>query len=69
MLSMLIEKTSKIIATDGAANLIYNSPHRNSTILDTIIGDMDSLEKDVQQYYQQKGVKIIHDQDQDTNDF
>ena len=66
---MLIEKTSKIIATDGAANLIYNSPHRNSTILDTIIGDMDSLEKDVQQYYQQKGVKIIHDQDQDTNDF
>ena len=51
MLSMLIEQTNKIIVTDGAASLLYNSPHRSVTNLYAIIGDMDSLEGEVREYY------------------
>ena len=66
---MLIEQTNKIIVTDGAASLLYNSPHRSVTNLYAIIGDMESLEGEVREYYQSKGVNIIYDSDQDTNDF
>jgi thiamine pyrophosphokinase len=34
-----------------------------------IIGDLDSLNGEVKQYYESQGVAVIKDEDQDTNDF
>lgn len=54
-----------VIATDGAAKyaLAHNIP------LDTIIGDMDSLSKELSKIYEAKGTRIIEEADQHSNDF
>ena len=33
-----------------------------------IIGDFDSIKPDIKNYYEQRGVKIFHNKDQDTTD-
>src|SRR3989339_293634 len=54
-LMQVIQKTDCIIAADGGANYL----HRYNIIPDILIGDMDSVEKDVFRKAQQNGVKII----------
>ena len=59
------EKSVLVIATDGAAryaNAYGIEPH-------IIIGDMDSITKDLRDNFEEQKVKIIEDPDQQTNDF
>jgi thiamine pyrophosphokinase len=59
------EGNSLVIATDGAAKYA----HVYEIHPDIIIGDMDSITKDLRQFYTERGTRIIEDPDQQTNDF
>lgn len=66
--------TYPIICADGAANLLYKvchepSKHHLERIPSHIVGDLDSVESTVLQYYESKGTKVTKDSDQDYNDF
>ena len=69
MLTMFIGKAKAVIASDGGANHLFNSAHRDANNLHSIVGDMDSLEGSTLSYYQTKGVAIHKDEGQDNNDF
>jgi thiamine pyrophosphokinase len=56
-------KVSIRVCADGGANRLM----RLDLIPDMIVGDLDSLEENTRSFY--SGVKIIHVDDQDTNDF
>ena len=58
-----------MIITDGAANYLYSSSLKDIKNIHSIVGDMDSISPYILQYYQNKGVKISKEDDQDTNDF
>jgi thiamine pyrophosphokinase len=68
------------VFADGGANRVYDfftaessrsgqKFNVNNFLPDYITGDFDSLRDDVKQYYEQKGVKIVHDPDQYSTDF
>lgn len=42
--------------------------YRSKTLPHIIIGDFDSIRTEVKNYYEQRGVKIFHNKDQDTTD-
>mmetsp|Transcript_22468 Transcript_22468/g.22178 ORF Transcript_22468/g.22178 Transcript_22468/m.22178 type:complete len:170 (-) Transcript_22468:183-692(-) len=65
----LYERADKIIAADGAANLIRESLiKRNGTQVPTlIVGDMDSITEETKDYFSE--VFQFYDSDQDTTDF
>ena len=65
LLRSIAANASFIIATDGAAQ----TARKYSTPLDVIIGDMDSLPKDVRKVYEDKGIRIIEEGEQYSNDF
>ena len=65
VLNQFVESASLIIATDGAASYA----HAHTISLNVIIGDMDSLSKDVRKGYEAKGVRIIEEAEQQSNDF
>ncbi len=50
---------------DLISKLIYNSDY---SIPDCIVGDFDSIRPEVQEYYQQKNVKLLFRYDQDYTD-
>jgi thiamine pyrophosphokinase len=52
------------IAADGGANRLY----KGSYTPDLIVGDLDSIEQSVRDHYSSKGVTIIQDPCQDSND-
>jgi len=54
-----------IIATDGAAKYA----HSHDIPLDLIIGDMDSLPKDIIKQYEEKGTPVLKEDEQYSNDF
>lgn len=57
------------ICADGGANRLFDATHGISNYKpDLIRGDLDSLRKDVKDYYAEKGVRIEKDPCQDTND-
>ncbi len=65
ILEKFVKTASFIIATDGAAKYA----HAQNIPLDVIIGDMDSLSKDIRKIYEGKGTRILEEPDQQSNDF
>ena len=62
------------VCADGGANRLYNffegNEHaRSEYIPDYIIGDLDSLNEDVKDYYKERGVLIIKQTTQYSTDF
>jgi thiamine pyrophosphokinase len=54
------------VAADGGANRLYDF---NSSLLpDAIRGDLDSLRPNVRAHYEERGVSVTRDCDQNTND-
>jgi thiamine pyrophosphokinase len=64
-IAQFLKGAVSVIATDGAAK--YALAH--SIPLDIIIGDMDSLSKELRKIYEAKGTRIIEEADQHSNDF
>ena len=65
------------ICADGGANILYDIYAVKETdgitmdtefLPDLIKGDLDSLNLDVREYYQSKGVSILEDRDENYND-
>jgi len=54
------------VCADGGANRLYDAS--NKLIPDAIRGDLDSLRQDVRDYYEDRGVCVEEDCNQDTND-
>ena len=55
----ILEKQSKaIVLADGGANHFFKSNFKDSTKLKGIVGDLDSIEKEVEQYYKEKDVPV-----------
>ena len=71
MLEFMVDKAKSIIATDGGANLLYKYSMniRETNKLQAIIGDFDSCQTGIKEYYNKRKVKILKMEDQDTNDF
>ena len=68
----LWKKTSLHICADGGANRIYDyftEKEREEYIPDFITGDLDSLKKDVAEYYHNRGSIIIPQRSQYLTDF
>ncbi|KAK4226684.1 thiamine pyrophosphokinase [Podospora fimiseda] len=61
------------VAADGGANILYEAAGQKEDDsldnLQVIIGDLDSLNPTTREYYKSKGTTIIHEPDQDSNDF
>ena len=53
---------------DNNTNSIYSNSTNNCYIPDLIVGDLDSLQPAVREYYEQAGCKIEQIVDQDRND-
>ncbi|XP_035221320.1 thiamin pyrophosphokinase 1-like [Stegodyphus dumicola] len=59
----------RIAVDGGACQLKSISDEELNLIPDVICGDFDSVTPDVLDYYQNKGVEIVHTPDQDETDF
>ena len=71
LLQQLWSRCKYRIAADGAANCLYDLVplnQRDSYILDHIVGDLDSIRSEVEEYYKSKGSIITKVIDQDNND-
>lgn len=40
-----------VIMVDGGANFVYRSKHKDSHKIVSIVGDLDSLDEEVRDYY------------------
>jgi len=59
------------VCADGGANRLYDatsSTHASSFVPNLICGDLDSIQPNILQYYQQLGCKVERNPDQDCND-
>ncbi|KAF7796631.1 hypothetical protein EIP86_007813 [Pleurotus ostreatoroseus] len=73
LLEKLWEATAWHCCADGGANRLHDTLQvgkdlRTQYIPDLIKGDLDSLRADVREYYEAKGVTVVHDRDQDSSD-
>ena len=81
-LDAVITNAALLVCADGGANRFYEyeaengrysegvkGVRRQCRLPDAIIGDLDSLNKDVQRYYTSQGVEIVDDPDQYSTDF
>ncbi|EGW32221.1 uncharacterized protein SPAPADRAFT_61302 [Spathaspora passalidarum NRRL Y-27907] len=70
---LLWQSTTIHVCADGAANRLYNhfetSELRDKFIPDYIVGDFDSLEPEIGQYYQSRGTRLIQQSSQYSTDF
>lgn len=60
------------VAADGGANCVHelnSSRYGDELDIDLIIGDLDSISLETTKYWEDRGVKIIHDPDQYSTDF
>lgn len=48
--------------------IIFLSSIRTKYLPNIILGDFDSIKDDIKKYYEDKGVKFLHNKDQDTTD-
>jgi thiamine pyrophosphokinase len=68
-----IWKNTKIrICADGGLDRLYSivpSEDRTDYLPDYVIGDFDSLSKDVSRFYEEQRVRFVNINDQDTTDF
>jgi len=64
--------SSCTIVADGAANRFYDNCKKESLhevfFPDILVGDFDSIKKDVMEYYQTREVQIVHNASQDDTD-
>ena len=73
-LSVIWNNCDLRLCADGGGNRLFDMYAKDEDILrekflpDQIRGDLDSLRPEVGDYYKRKGVPVIQDQDQDTND-
>lgn len=58
-----------MVIADGGANQLYNTPFRDSYKVRSIVGDFDSIQNHVRDFYQKKGVQFHQIIDQNINDF
>ncbi|KAI5967908.1 THI80 [Candida margitis] len=62
-----------VVCSDGGANRLHdyfsNDKEREDYLPNYIVGDFDSLRDDVKSFYQSRGVKIIQQYGQYSNDF
>ena len=65
IIKQFVKNASYIIATDGSAEYA----HAHNIPLDAIIGDMDSLSKEIRNEYETKGTRILEETEQQSNDF
>ncbi|KAJ3271667.1 cAMP-dependent protein kinase subunit [Terramyces sp. JEL0728] len=68
----LWNNTAIHLVADGGANRLYDflEPGERLDYLPTVIqGDMDSIKKETRAFYEQNGIKVVLDTDQDTTDF
>jgi thiamine pyrophosphokinase len=61
------------VGADGGANCVHdlnksNVDDKNLLNLDTVIGDLDSLRPEVQEYWHERGSEVIYDSDQYSTD-
>ncbi|KAJ9603130.1 thiamine pyrophosphokinase [Cladophialophora chaetospira] len=83
-LAAVLGSASLLICADGGANHLYRRDRdaeaamnaKNGTMKqartrlpDAIVGDLDSLASEVEEYYRSRGVKVIKDPDQYSTDF
>ena len=68
--SHLIGLSNQVILADNGANgyLNFMRTHENAPAPAFITGDMDSIKKDTYNYFEGKGVPLIHDASQEVND-
>eukprot|EP01083_Nonionella_stella_P113425 334374_1 len=67
----LLENASRIAVADGGANRIFdkfNEDRRKSFSLSAIVGDFDSIRKDVREFYTSEGVECREEKAQDSTD-
>ncbi len=55
-LNLGLKDCSNLVVADGGANRLYDSPFRDSNKLRTIVGDFDSIQPHVKQFYSDKGI-------------
>lgn len=63
-LKKIVKNYNSVACADGGANLAY----RFGIQPDFIIGDLDSIEENVKDFFKRKGVEIIYDSDQNSTD-
>lgn len=71
-LSHIIDSATLLVCADGGANRLCNLEKEHRFKLrtpDVIIGDLDSLDDEAKNFYQEKGVEIVEDPDQYSTDF
>lgn len=73
IISVLHRLAYYTMMADGAANRFHDTfkmaDYQDEIIPDSLVGDFDSIRKDVMEYYKDRGVKIVHDHSLDDNDF
>ncbi|XP_065888881.1 thiamin pyrophosphokinase 1-like [Dysidea avara] len=59
-----------VVCADGGSNRLYDSmkEDRNKYVPHVICGDLDSIRKEVVQFYKEKGSDVVQVDDQDTTD-
>jgi len=64
---------SCVVCADGGANRYYDlmkdRAQEDTKLPSAIIGDLDSILPHVRQHYEERGVPILYDPDQDSTDF
>lgn len=67
---VLVRTSNTFICADGGSNRLYDAfSSRFDDILPShLCGDLDSIRPEVMKYYESKGVAVVQDPDQDTND-
>ncbi len=73
-LDAVIEKATFLVCADAGADRLrkYEEGSKNgfrSKLPDVIVGDLDSLSSETEEYYRMKGVKVVIDPDQYATDF
>jgi thiamine pyrophosphokinase len=76
LFSQLFKLADTVVCADGGANQIYYQYHQQQQASseqtlpypDYICGDLDSVHGNVLNYYKQQNVKVVHVEEQDTND-
>lgn len=68
----LIQNAASVLLVDGGANNFLSFCQSNSIQLPRnieVIGDLDSIRPEVQQFLESKGVKVLQDLDENCFDF
>ncbi|KAK5944342.1 thiamine pyrophosphokinase [Knufia obscura] len=71
-LNAVIDNAVMLVCADAGGNRLMQydeHPNGKKRLPDAIVGDLDSLSNEAQQYYQKQGVQVVKDPDQYSTDF